>query len=57
MDVNLISIKDGKSYIFANDEKYKRNLENLFNKQFEGDMMELDEFWLRKEILKKAGVA
>ena len=54
---NLISIKDGKSYIFANDEKYKRNLENLFNKQFEGDMMELDEFWLRKEILKKAGVA
>ena len=54
---NLISINDGKSYIIANNEKYKRNFEKLFNKQFEGDMMELDEFWLRKEILKKAGVA
>ena len=54
---NLISLKDGKSYLIVNDEKYKRNFEQLFNKKFEGDMMELDDLWLRKEILKKAGVA
>ena len=51
---NLISLSDGKSYIIANSEEYKIKLEKLFNKLFENDIMELDNVWLRKEIIKKA---
>ena len=54
---NLISLSDGKSYIIANSEEYKIKLEKLFNKLFENDIMELDNVWLRKEIIKKARMA
>ena len=51
---NLIALSDGKSYIIASGEEYKIKLERLFGKSFVGDIMELDNVWLRKEIIKKA---
>lgn len=52
--MNLICLKEGKSYIIAKDIEVKKNLEILFNKRFNKDIMELDEVWLRKEIIKMA---
>ena len=52
--LNLICLKDGKSYLIAEDLKVQKNLEKLFNKRFKADMMELDNVWLRKEIMKIA---
>ncbi len=52
--INLICLKEGKSLIMAKDVKVKKNLEILFNKQFNTDIMELEEVWLRKEIMKMA---
>lgn len=52
--INLICLKEGKSYIIAKDLEVKRNLENLFSKQFNTDIMEFNEVWLRKEIIKMA---
>ena len=52
--LNVISLEEGKSYIIANNELVKRNIEKLFEKAFKADIMELDSVWLRKEIIKKA---
>lgn len=52
--MNLISLKDGKSYIIATDNIIKKKIEKLFGLQYNGDIMELDDVWLRKEIIKKA---
>lgn len=52
--LNLISLEDGKSYIIANNECVKKKLEKLFNSTFTNDIMQLDNVWLRKEIIKKA---
>ena len=52
--MNLICLKDGKSYIIANDSAVKNGLEKLLNGKFENDIMELNDVWLRKEIIKKA---
>lgn len=52
--MNLISLEDAKSYIIAEDTKVKEGLERLFNKPFEDDILELENVWLRKEIIKKA---
>ena len=52
--LNLICLKDGKSYLIAQDYEVQKNLEKLFNKTFKVDMMELDNVWLRKEIMKIA---
>lgn len=52
--MNLICLKDGKSYIIANDSAVKNGLEELLNGKFENDIMELSEVWLRKEVIKKA---
>ena len=52
--MNLISLKDGKSYIIATDNITKNKIEKLFSLQYNGDIMELDDVWLRKEIIKKA---
>ena len=52
--LNIISLEEGKSYIIANNELVKRNIEKLFEKTFKTDIMELDSVWLRKEIIKKA---
>ncbi len=52
--LNVISLEDGKSYIIANNTTVKKNLEELFNKSFTDDVLELEQVWLRKEIIKKA---
>ena len=52
--MNLIDLKEGKSYILAQNIKVQRNLERLFGRKFENDIMELENVWLRKEIIKKA---
>jgi len=52
--INIISLKDGKSYIITFSEKSKQDLEKLFNLRFNYDILALDKFMLRKEIIKKA---
>lgn len=52
--MNLICLKDGKSYIIASNSEVQRKLENLLNGRFQKDIMEMDDVWLRKEIIKKA---
>lgn len=52
--LNLICLKDGKSYVIAQDLEVQKKLEKLFNKKFKTDIMELDNVWLRKEIMKIA---
>lgn len=51
---NLICLKDEKSYIISNDVKIQKKLEKLLNGTFKGDIMELKEVWLRKEIIARA---
>lgn len=50
--LNVICLKDGKSYIIAKDLEIQNNIEKLFNKQFKNEIMELGNVWLRKEIIK-----
>lgn len=50
--LNLICLKDGKSYLIARDLDVQNNMEKLFDKNFKDDIMELDDVWLRKEIIK-----
>ena len=52
--MNIISLKDGRSYIFAEPEEARKSLEDLFELKFENSLLVLDEFLLRKEIIKKA---
>lgn len=52
--MNIICLKDGKSYIIARDLDVQKNLIRLFGKNFKDDILELDGLWLRKEIIKKA---
>lgn len=52
--LNLICLKDGKSYVIAQDLEVQKKLEKLFHKKFKTDIMELDNVWLRKEIMKIA---
>lgn len=52
--MNLIVLQDGKSYIIASNLEVQNNLEKLLNGKFQDDVMELEDVWLRKEIIKKA---
>jgi Inorganic pyrophosphatase/exopolyphosphatase len=52
--MNVISLIDGRSYIITDSEKAKKVLETFFNSKFENDILILDKFMLRKEIIKKA---
>ena len=52
--VNIISLKDGKSYLLAEHEISKTKLEKLFNKKFDKDILRFDKFLLRKEIIALA---
>lgn len=52
--INIISLIDGKSYIISECNKAKEILSNLFGETFDGDVLVLDKFMLRKEIIKKA---
>lgn len=51
--MNLISLKDGKSYLISNDDNVKFNLEITFNCSFNNDIAVLSDVYLRKEIIKK----
>ncbi len=50
--LNLICLKDGKSYLLAKDIEVQDNMEKLFHKKFQNEIMKLDNVWLRKEIIK-----
>ncbi len=50
--LNLICLKDGKSYLLAKDIEVQDNMEKLFHEQFQDEIMKLDNVWLRKEIIK-----
>lgn len=52
--MNLISLEEGISYIISENESVKKNLEELFESKFDGNIMKLNQIWLRKEIIKKA---
>lgn len=52
--LNIICIKDGKSYIYSSDSIAKNNLELLFDSKFDNDILTLPKFMLRKEIMKMA---
>ena len=54
--MNVILLEEGKSYIyFGGGDDVKQRLEQLFNKKCENDnLLILDKFLLRKQIMKKA---
>lgn len=51
--LNLICLKENRSYIIANDIMIMSELENIFNGIFVGHVMILEHSILRKEIIKK----
>ena len=51
--LNLICLQEEKSFLIANNKEVQEKLEKLFNKKFDGNMLELN-LILRKEIMKKA---
>lgn len=52
--INLICLEEGKSYIVASDLEVQIKLEKLLKGRFKQDIMELEDVWLRKEIIKKS---
>ena len=52
--INIICLKDGKSYIYTTNTTAQRQLENLFKIQFNSNILKLESLMLRKEILKYA---
>ncbi len=50
--INIVCLAEGKSYIIAPNINTQNNLEKLFNRHFEKDIMQLDDVYLRKEIIK-----
>lgn len=52
--LNVICIKDGKSYIFSTDAQAQQNLQKLFKSKFSNDVLVLENFMLRKQIMKQA---
>lgn len=52
--MNVIALKDRKSYIYFSGDGVKEKLEKLFEKKAEGGSIILEKFKLRKEIMKLA---
>lgn len=52
--LNLICIKDGKSYILSSDKQSQKKLSKLLNSKFVNNILTLQKFKLRKEIMKMA---
>lgn len=52
--LNVISLRDGKSYLFYGGDSAKEKLEALFSKVAGDSYLELDTCMLRKEIMKLA---
>lgn len=55
--MNLISIKDGRSYFVTDEPTVQVWLAELLNIEFDGNVAAADRMWLRKEILKADIVA
>lgn len=55
--LNLICLKEGKSYILTNSQKAQNKFKKLFNKDFINNVMDLEGLWLRKEILIKSNIS
>lgn len=52
--LNIVSIAEGRSYLFINSERLKIKLFDAINMQsMNNDFYVCDQLWLRKEILKK----
>ena len=52
--LNLISLEENKSYILSKNIQTQKKFEKVFCKNFNDDIMDLEDLWLRKEILQKA---
>ena len=53
--INIISLEDGRSYLYCDGKETKAGLEKLFDKKSDHDnLVVLDNFILRKELLKRA---
>lgn len=52
--LNLICLKEGKSYIISDNNNVKKKIEKLMDSKFKNNIMTLPEVWLRKEIIKKS---
>ena len=53
--MNVILLEEGKSYIYFGGKGVRQRLEQLFDKECEDDnLLVLDKFLLRKQIMKKA---
>ena len=50
--LNLICLKEGKSYIITKNQDVQRNLQTLFSGSFTNNIMKLDNVWRRQEIIK-----
>lgn len=51
--VNLVSIKEGRSYFLTNDSVVRDWAESILCVAFEGNIAEAERLWLRKEIVKQ----
>lgn len=52
--INIICLKDKKSYIVCSDKSVAHDIEKLFNKTAKDNIIELESTILRKEIIKTA---
>ena len=53
--INVISLEDGRSYLYCDGKETKKGLEKLFGIKSNYDsLVVLDDFILRKELLKRA---
>jgi DHH family len=52
--INIVSIKDGRSYFLCQDTGTQQNLARLLGIEFQNLVARADRLWLRKEIIKTA---
>lgn len=53
--INIISLEDGRSYLYCDSKETQSGLEKLFDtKSSHENLVVLNDFILRKEILKRA---
>jgi inorganic pyrophosphatase/exopolyphosphatase len=51
--MNLISVREGRSYLLSDNLEVQKWLEGLLGVKFDGDIAVADRLWLRKEIIKQ----
>jgi inorganic pyrophosphatase/exopolyphosphatase len=51
--MNLISVREGRSYLLSDNSEVQKWLEGLLGVKFDGDIAVADRLWLRKEIIKQ----